>query len=100
MQLQADVDDWLKQYNELRPHSGRYCYGKTPLQTFSESKHIAQEKQVSSHSVGGGHAVDHEIGGHIARWNAASRPCYMSYCEVGFRALAETRFTVCLVTCA
>ncbi len=44
--LQADLDVWLKQYNTLRPHSGKYCYGKTPLQTFEESKHIAFEKQI------------------------------------------------------
>jgi len=29
-ELQADVDAWLKRYNEERPLSGRYCYGKTP----------------------------------------------------------------------
>jgi hypothetical protein len=32
-QLQADLDGWLCEYNELRPHQGRWCYGKTPLQT-------------------------------------------------------------------
>jgi transposase InsO family protein len=35
--LQADVDEWLKNYNELWPHSGKYCYGKTPMQTFKDS---------------------------------------------------------------
>lgn len=43
--LQIDVNEWLRMYNEFRPHSGRYCYGKTPLQTFLDSKHIAIEKQ-------------------------------------------------------
>jgi hypothetical protein len=43
-ELQADLDEWLVQYNELRPHSGKHCYGKTPLQTFKDSKHIAVEK--------------------------------------------------------
>ena len=42
--LQADVNEWLKQYNEVRPHSGRYSYGQTPMQTFSYSKHIAIDK--------------------------------------------------------
>lgn len=32
-ELQIDLDEWLRQYNELRPHSGKFCYGKTPLQT-------------------------------------------------------------------
>jgi len=27
-QLRADLE-----YNELHPHQGRWCYGKTPLQT-------------------------------------------------------------------
>lgn len=47
-ELQIDLDDWLQKYNELRPHSGKYCYGKTPMQTFNDSKHIAQAKDLSS----------------------------------------------------
>lgn len=43
-ELQVDVEEWLKKYNEFRPHSGKYCYGKTPMQTFLDSKHIALEK--------------------------------------------------------
>ena len=42
--LQADLDDWIQYYNEQRPHSGRYCYGKTPMQTFIESLTLAKEK--------------------------------------------------------
>jgi transposase InsO family protein len=44
--LQADVDSWLKEYNEQRPHSGKYCFGKTPMQTFLDAKHISDEKQL------------------------------------------------------
>ena len=44
-QLQQDLDEWMHYYNE-RPHSGRYCYGKTPLQTFMDSKHLAEEKML------------------------------------------------------
>ena len=33
-ELQIDLDLWIKRYNEFRPHSGRHCYGKTPMQTF------------------------------------------------------------------
>ena len=43
-QLQADLDAWLREYNELRPHQGRWCYGKTPLQTFRDSVPLAREK--------------------------------------------------------
>ena len=43
-ELQADLDTWLVYYNEERVHSGRYCYGKTPLKTFIDSKGMALEK--------------------------------------------------------
>ncbi len=49
--LQADLDLWLEHYNNERPHSGRYCFGKTPMQTFNESITLAKQKllnQVSS----------------------------------------------------
>jgi transposase InsO family protein len=45
-ELQQDVDIWVKQYNEERPHSGKNCYGKTPMQTFRDSLHIAREKLI------------------------------------------------------
>jgi hypothetical protein len=45
-ELQADVDSWLQEYNEQRPHSGKYCFGKTPMQTFLDSKHLSDEKQL------------------------------------------------------
>lgn len=46
-ELQRDVDQWVEKYNNERPHSGKYCYGKTPMQTFRESKHLAQEKMLN-----------------------------------------------------
>ncbi len=45
-QLQQDVDDWIDSYNCTRPHSGRYCYGKTPMQTFLDSKRLVKEKML------------------------------------------------------
>jgi transposase InsO family protein len=33
-------------YNSERPHQGKYCYGKTPLQTFEASKKLAIEKSI------------------------------------------------------
>lgn len=50
-QLQADLDEWLQYYNNQRPHSGRYCYGKTPMETFLASKHLAKEKQINELSL-------------------------------------------------
>ena len=37
---------WVRQCNEERTYSGKYCYGKTPMQTFLDSIHIAKEKMV------------------------------------------------------
>ena len=43
-ELQKDLDTWLDYYNNERPHSGKFCYGKTPMQTFKDSKKLALEK--------------------------------------------------------
>lgn len=43
-QLQDDLDAWLLEYNEQRTHQGRWCYGKTPMQTWSDSIGLAKEK--------------------------------------------------------
>jgi len=43
-ELQADLDAWLASYNDERPHQGRWCYGKTPMQTFTDSIELAKEK--------------------------------------------------------
>jgi transposase InsO family protein len=43
-ELQADLDAWLAEYNEARPHQGRWCYGKTPIQTFIDTLPVAKEK--------------------------------------------------------
>lgn len=45
-QLQQDVNAWLEAYNNERPHSGRYCFGKTPMQTFQEGKKIVEQKML------------------------------------------------------
>jgi len=47
-ELQADLHDWLREYNLTRTHSGKYCYGKTPMQTFLDSAHLAREKMLDS----------------------------------------------------
>jgi transposase InsO family protein len=44
--LQADLDLWLIEYNTQRTHSGKYCFGKTPWETFQSSKDLAQKKMV------------------------------------------------------
>lgn len=47
-ELQTDLDDWLKHYNNQRPHSGKYCYGKTPMQTFLDSLPLAKQKDLAT----------------------------------------------------
>ncbi len=44
--LQHDLDQWLYHYNHERTHSGKYCFGKTPMQTWMDSLHLAKEKML------------------------------------------------------
>ena len=46
--LQADLDEWITAYNETRSHSGRYCFGKTPMETFLLSLNLAKEKMLQT----------------------------------------------------
>jgi len=62
----------MQEYNLTRTHSGKYCYSKTPMQTFTDSAHLAREKMLDSlhhtapeperspaqRSAGGGAAAD------------------------------------------
>lgn len=43
-ELQADLDAWLKDYNEVRTHQGRWCFAKTPMQTFIDTLPMAKDK--------------------------------------------------------
>ena len=44
--LQTDLDAWMENYNTQRTHSGKYCFGKTPMQTFLDSKQLALNKML------------------------------------------------------
>lgn len=44
--LQADLDQWISEYNEQRTHTGKYCYGRTPWETFMATKELALAKMV------------------------------------------------------
>ena len=46
-ELQADLDTWMKDYNEQWVHSGKYCFGKTPMQTFIDSMPLMKEKMLN-----------------------------------------------------
>ena len=47
-ELQADLDAWLREYNESRPHQGRWCFGKTPMQTFLDAMPMTKEKMIAA----------------------------------------------------
>jgi hypothetical protein len=47
-ELQADLDAWIKGYNEARPHQGHWGFGKTPMQTFKNSLTLAKEKLIAA----------------------------------------------------
>jgi len=45
--LQRDLDRFVEEYNTERTHQGRWCYGKTPMQTLLDSRPLVQEKQLA-----------------------------------------------------
>lgn len=45
-ELQQDLDTWLEEYNTQRPHTGKYCFGKTPMQTLLDSIPMTKEKML------------------------------------------------------
>ena len=47
-ELQADLDVRVREYNESRPHQGRWCFGKTPMQTFLDAMPMTKEKMIAA----------------------------------------------------
>jgi transposase len=45
--LQADLDTWGHTYNHERTHQGKRGQGRTPMQTFLDSLHLALEKKIA-----------------------------------------------------
>ncbi|WP_262269138.1 IS481 family transposase [Microvirga yunnanensis] len=48
VELQTDLDAWVRSYHEERPHQGRWCFGKTPMQTFLDAIPLAKEKMIAA----------------------------------------------------
>ena len=48
LELQADLDNWMQYYNQDRTHTGKFCYGKTPMQTFESSIYLAKERMLET----------------------------------------------------
>jgi len=47
-ELQVELDAWIAEYNQQRPHQGRWCFGKTPMQTFLDALPLAKEKLMAA----------------------------------------------------
>ena len=56
-ELQGDLDQWIEWYNTERTHTGKHCYGKTPLQTFEDSILLAKEKLIEYNELKGSFQV-------------------------------------------
>lgn len=46
-ELKLDLDQWMDEYNSEQPQNGRYCFGKTPMQTLLESRELVKEKMMA-----------------------------------------------------
>ena len=46
-ELQRDLDEWIVKYNHRRPHQGKRCQGRTPMETFLENLPLAKHKILS-----------------------------------------------------
>lgn len=47
-EMQADLNEWLEFYNNQRTHTGKYCFGKTPMETFKDSLELAKNKMLDT----------------------------------------------------
>lgn len=45
--LQSDLDEWLVNYTDERPHQGKMCCGRTPMETLLVGKRIWTKKNLS-----------------------------------------------------
>lgn len=50
-QLQDDLESWIAEDNQARPHHGRWCHGKTPMQTFPDTRPIARRRTSGSRDL-------------------------------------------------
>jgi hypothetical protein len=42
-ELQGDLDGWIREYTEAR-----WCFGKTPMQTFIDAMPMTKEKRIAA----------------------------------------------------
>ncbi len=46
--LRSGASQAPAEYNESRPHQGRWCFGKTPMQTFLDALPLTKEKMIAA----------------------------------------------------
>ena len=68
MCIRDSLDRWLLRYNQERTHQGKYCFGRTPYQTFEQSKQLAQEKVIDQLLEEAGGQSDSQTTAIIAVW--------------------------------
>jgi hypothetical protein len=39
---------WIRDYNEQRPHPGRWCFGKPDMQTYFGAMPMTKEKAIAA----------------------------------------------------
>jgi transposase InsO family protein len=49
--LQKDLDEYIDTYNNDRTHQGKRCQGRTPRETFMESKNLFSEKNLEQRMI-------------------------------------------------
>lgn len=86
-ELQQDIDQWLHFYNNERAHSGRYCFGKTPMQTFKDSKSLAEAKDVNNLF---GQKLNFKLSGESETGNAEEQPARDSLMNENDKAVDNT----------
>jgi hypothetical protein len=47
-ELEARCEAMLDGFDETRPHQGRWCFGKTPMQTFLDALPMTKEKMIAA----------------------------------------------------
>jgi len=85
-ELQQDIDQWLQFYNNERAHSGRYCFGKTPMQTFKDSKSLATAKDVNNLF---GQSTNFKLSGESDTGSAAVQPARYSLMDENDKAVDQ-----------
>jgi hypothetical protein len=88
-ELQADLDAGMRDDNTIRTHQGRWCYGKTPMQTFIDTR-PARTGEVAAGRVTGHHSPSNTHPGGMTR--LSDQVHRFTTCRRHDRSRAEARW--------